>query len=156
MKNTLTTLALFLFGIGYASGELVSDSIEIGFRQSHIEIDRDFERNGEKIDSIFAKLHQDSSIHHSRTLRRVEVIGAASPEGSDKFNKYLSEKRAKAILSLFPEYNTDADSILTMKYLGRDWSGLKSSVEFDSEVPDRDEVLTLLGEITGSAGTIDN
>lgn len=75
----------------------VIDSVEVHFKQSRIELLPDFSRNREAIDRIADSL----SFRYADSLRwqlnRVHVVGAASPEGSVRFNRWLSERRAGAI-----------------------------------------------------------
>lgn len=124
-----------------------TDSIEIGFRQSRINIDAKFDNNGVKLDSIFRKLSADSAGFTSRSLRSVKVFGAASPEGSVRFNNYLSRKRAEAIADIFRKRGLINDSTVSYSFLGRDWQGLRREVLADSVTPSRAEVITLLNEI---------
>lgn len=80
-------------------------------------------------------------------LRRIEVTGGASPEGSVLLNKRLSEKRAKALLEHLSRDGGIPDSLLSFTFLGRDWGGLIRLVENDPGVPCRDAVLELLHDI---------
>lgn len=147
MKKTALLLLLLPF-FGHATGSEKVDSIEIGFRQSHIEFDPAIDRNGERIDSIVAKMQADSTARVNRRIRNIEVIGAASPEGSVRFNKYLSEQRATTLFNLFHNRALVGDSAVNFSYLGRDWNGLRRMVEADLEVPQRGDVLKLLDAIT--------
>ncbi len=134
-----------------AFAETEKDSVKVHFRVSHIEIDPEFNGNGETLDSIFKKLSTDSLLYGpTRKLRSVKVTGAASPEGSFKFNKYLSEKRADAIFDEFRNRGFLTDSLATFTFVGRDWKGLQAEVERDSDVPYRQDVLGLLEKTNGS------
>lgn len=147
MKQT-ALLLLLLSLCGQASGSEKVDSIEIGFRQSHIDFDPAIDRNGERIDSIIAKMQADSVARINRRIRNIEVIGAASPEGSVRFNQYLSEQRAATLFDLFHNRGLVGDSTVSFSYLGRDWNGLRQKVEKDPDVPERTLVLELLTDIT--------
>lgn len=140
----LLTLALGCF-LRISAGN--TDSVQIGFRQSHFNIDMNFEANGIKLDSIFRKIASDSSIFSNRPIRSVKVTGAASPEGSVRFNNYLSQKRAEAIFNSFRTRNLLPDSAASFTFLGRDWQGLRREVLADLNTPSRSEVLALLDEI---------
>lgn len=133
-----------------ASAESEKDSVKVYFRVSDTHIDPNFSGNGATLNSIFSKLTADSISGPTHRLIGVKVIGAASPEGSVKFNRYLSEKRADAIFNEFRDRGLLDDSIAVFTYLGRDWNGLKTEVENDSNVPYRSDVLVLLERITGS------
>ncbi|MDE6511863.1 MAG: DUF3575 domain-containing protein [Muribaculaceae bacterium] len=82
-----------------------------------------------------------------RRLTSVKVTGAASPEGSVKFNRYLSERRAEAIFNEFRHRNLISDSLTSFSFIGRDWRGLQQEVEADAKVPYRADVLSLLDRI---------
>lgn len=146
LKNILL-LATCLACSSLLSATTTSDSVTVRFRQSHISLDPAFAGNGERLDSIFARMLPDST-HRAAALRHITVIGAASPEGSVAFNRYLSEKRARAIVSEFRSRGLVDDSTdISHSFLGRDWRGLRSKVERDSDVPCRSEVLGLLDRI---------
>ena len=57
-------------------------------------------------------------------LRRIEVVGGASPEGSVRINRWLSEKRAGVLFDYLSRYGSLPDTLKTNTFLGRDWDGL--------------------------------
>ncbi|MDE7345222.1 MAG: DUF3575 domain-containing protein [Muribaculaceae bacterium] len=148
MKNTILSL-LILFGLSPAFAQTEKDSVKVYFRVSDTHIDRSFQRNGATLDSIFSKLTADSVSGPTHRLVGVRVTGAASPEGSVEFNRYLSEKRANAIFNEFKNRGLLTDSLTTFNFIGRDWKGLQNEVESDSNIPYRAEVLSLLERING-------
>ncbi|MDE5586645.1 MAG: hypothetical protein K2I92_10000, partial [Muribaculaceae bacterium] len=102
MKKHIFILLAFLLPSVALHAENEIDSVKVYFRVSHTEIDPDFHDNGVTLDSIFHKLSTDSRLYGpTRRLSSVTVTGAASPEGSVQFNRYLSEKRAGAIFDEF-------------------------------------------------------
>ena len=129
--------------------ETEKDSVKVHFRVSKTHIDRNFCDNGATLDSIFSKLIADSISSPTHRLIGIKVTGAASPEGSVDFNRYLSEKRAAAIFNEFQSRGILEDSLAVFTYIGRDWNGLKSEVEADGNVPFRSDVMMLLDQITG-------
>ncbi|MBD5214423.1 MAG: DUF3575 domain-containing protein [Bacteroidales bacterium] len=78
------------------------------------------------------------------TISSLRIIGSASPEGSEKYNRLLSEKRAKAVYDFLKEIVSLPDSITNVGYLGRNWKGLYDLVASDPAVPSHSEVLALL------------
>lgn len=128
----------------------VSDSAEVHFRQGRAALDRAFDGNGERLDSLTRGLNADSRLR----VRGITVTGSASPEGSVEINCSLSRRRADAIFRYFGL----ADSVASFNYIGRDWRGLARMVEADMHTPARTEVLALLDEINASiaAGEPDN
>ena len=151
MKKHLFILLAFLLPSFALHAENEIDSVKVYFRVSHTEIDPDFHDNGVTLDSIFHKLSTDSRLYGpTRRLSSVTVTGAASPEGSVQFNRYLSEKRAGAIFDEFRSRGLLTDSLTSFDFLGRDWRGLLSEVENDSMVPYKADVIDLLNKINGS------
>ncbi len=150
MKTRILTLLCILFAGTLASlAETEKDSVKVYFHVSKTNIDPSFNGNRATLDSIFSKLSADSLSGPTRRLVGVKVTGAASPEGSVKFNKYLSEKRADAIFNEFRNRGLIEDSVAKFTYVGRDWKGLQTEVENDPNVPYRSDVLELLNHING-------
>ncbi|MDE7154217.1 MAG: DUF3575 domain-containing protein [Muribaculaceae bacterium] len=148
-STTLSIFCLIAFFQTLYANEF-KDSVSVEFRQSHTVIDPGFKNNGAKIDSIIKRFGADAPDGVRYHLRSVNVVGAASPEGSVKFNKYLSEKRASAICDALSGRLFPADSTVRFTYLGRDWNGLRDEVKYDPNVPYRDEVSALLEKITSA------
>lgn len=133
----------------------VRDTIgtRIFFHQSKVNLLPDYQHNKEHLDSFTSELHRVQSDPELR-FRKINIIGGASPEGTKRFNKWLSEQRATRITeqlmkrTLFP---LDKDMI-TWEYPGVDWMGLKIFVLNDPNVPNREEVL----EIIDNPGPLDD
>lgn len=123
-----------------------TDSVRIFFRQSKIDYVPDLRDNQVNIDRITDRLSNVYSDTIFR-LRHVEVVGGASPEGSLRFNKWLSEQRAKVLFNHIASHTELPDSIRTTRFLGRDWKGLIRLVKGDPKVPYREETLILLNDI---------
>lgn len=111
------------------------DTVLVHFRQSKTALDTAYMHNAEALHKALP--------HGGYALRGVNVIGAASPEGSVKFNRWLSQERARRIF----DYYALPDTMATFSYVGRDWQGLLQMVESDPHVPYHAEVLALLDEI---------
>lgn len=136
------------------SGDTMVDSVEIHFRQSRINLVPELYGNRQALDRIADSLRFSYSDSLRWQLSRVHVMGAASPEGSVKFNQWLSEQRAATLFNYLKEkYGfTPPNSLKTNEFLGRDWNGLVRLVEADSLVPYRDEALALLRKIAAADG----
>ena len=140
------TFISFLAVAGCLSAAVINDSVKIHFRQSRSNLDLEFKDNREALRRISDSLstsYADSML----TLRSVNVVGGASPEGSVAINRRLSEKRAQVLFDYFSDSFSVADSALTFSYLGRDWNGLLELVEQDEKVPYREDVLRLVRNI---------
>ena len=135
-----------------------SDSVKIYFRQSRINYVPTLHGNQSALDKIaysLAIVGGDTSLYR---LRRIHVVGAASPEGSIRFNKWLSEQRAATLFNYLTSNGTFltsvADSVKTHEFLGRDWRGLLRMVQNDYNTPSRDEVIALLNDIISTDGAV--
>lgn len=146
----MTIILLTVFSCGYVAAETLADSAEIHFRQSKSVLDPHFKGNGASLDSLAERIdaYRDSTSRYS--LKGIRVVGAASPEGSVAINRRLSEQRASRIFNYFYTSRNLPDSLVTFDFVGRDWSGLRTLVLADSQVPYRSEVLATLDDIISS------
>lgn len=124
------------------------DSVKIYFRQGKIDLIPSLKSNQSALDRIADSLRTNYADSVYR-LQKVLVVGGASPEGSVKINKWLSEKRAGVLFDYLSRYGTLPDSLKTTDLLGRDWNGLIYLVKNDPNVPYKEETLALLCEIAG-------
>ena len=130
-----------------SSGQRVaSDTVgaRIYFKQSKVRLLPYYKGNKERLDSFVNELHRIQADPNYR-FRSVHIMGGASPEGTTRFNRWLSRQRADRIT----EYLQAADSTLgasdiEFEYPGVDWAGLKKYVLADSTIPNRDEVLYII------------
>ncbi|MEG1332548.1 MAG: DUF3868 domain-containing protein [Bacteroides sp.] len=99
-------------------------------------------RELKKITDLIAEVKRDKDI----TLRAINVMGYASPEGTLEANRRLSEGRANALaeyLSTRFDYPRDLYKVV---FGGENWSGLRERVE-SSSLPYRDQVLAIIDTI---------
>lgn len=143
-------IGMILFGTGAEASEIV-DSAEVHFHQGRAIIEADYQQNGLRLDSLKERMEMDSRLR----LRGVRVVGSASPEGSVRINRSLSERRAEAIFSYFPQL---PDSLTMFDFIGRDWAGLRQMVEADAQIPAKEETLSVIDDICAkiSAGEPDS
>ncbi|MBD5280437.1 MAG: DUF3575 domain-containing protein [Bacteroides sp.] len=85
-------------------------------------------------------------------ISSLKIVGSASPEGSEKYNRILSEKRANIVYDYLTEFVSLPDSITNFEYLGRNWKGLYDLVSLDPSVPSHPEVLALLRKAVTNSG----
>lgn len=142
-KLILYIAAIMAAGLPAVAADNAADSATVHFRQSRTALIYDYRDNGAALDRLAAEL-ADTTL---RLSPRIRVVGSASPEGTVRFNRYLSEKRAQRIYDYFASRALASDSVHFV-YTGRNWSGLRRMVEADSGVPCRAEVLGVLGDIT--------
>ena len=130
----------------FAFGQTERDSVKIYFRQGNSVVDLSYANNKTALDRVVNNLISKTSTR-SYNLKNITIIGGTSPEGSILLNKRISEQRANALFDYLSHYFSLESSLKNYVYLGRDWSGLLQLVQGDDNVPFRDDVITLLGEI---------
>ena len=89
-------------------------------------------------------------LNNDRAAQSVYGKGYASPDGPEKFNDKLSDKRSqsglKAVQKLLAETGLNIDAAA----YGEDWDGFKAAVAA-SDIQDKDLILQVLGMYTSSA-----
>ena len=121
------------------------DELEIIFKVSKIEIDSTVFNNEVtfgKILSAVDKIHSNPNYK----LDKIQVAGYASPEGPPKFNTWLGENRAKALINYIiaqrPDYGlTESDFEIVNGE--ENWVGLRRVVAA-SQMDYKDEVLAII------------
>lgn len=135
--------------------ETLRDSVELHFRQSKTELDTAYMDNAKALRHAKALISRQHDSDSAIVLNHLDIVGAASPEGSVRFNEWLSRQRAKRIYDIIGERVVPNDSAVSYKFLGRDWHGLREAVKNDVNVPYRGEVIALLDEIIASSGPVE-
>ena len=128
----------------------VKDSVKIFFRQGKINLDPTLSDNQWALNRIADTLRSNYA-DSAYQLRKILVVGAASPEGSPGINRWLSEKRADVLFNHLSKYATLPDSLKSSRFIGPDWMGLLKLAKHDPLLPFREETLSLLSQIAGEA-----
>lgn len=140
-------LSIFVMSALASTAREAKNSFYLNFRQSKVNLDTAYMNNIQELKTansvIQAYNHPDSTM----TLIDVNVVGGASPEGSVKFNEWLSHERANRIFDYLRDKMNVPDSLTSFTFLGRDWRGLRELVEADPDVPYRHEVIDMLDDI---------
>lgn len=125
--------------------ERLRDSVRIQFRVGRTELVPTLGNNGAELGRIVDSMRSYTAQDYR--LDAIRVTGAASPEGSAKLNRRLSEGRAASLFAYLSQYAELPDSIRQFEYVGRDWRGLYRLVENETAMPYHEETLELLREI---------
>ena len=128
----------------------VKDSVKIFFRQGKINLDPTLSDNQRALNRIADTLRSNYA-DSTYQLRKILVVGAASPEGPPGINRWLSEKRADVLFNHLSQYATLPDSLKSSRFIGPDWMGLLKLAKHDPLLPFREETLSLLSQIAGEA-----
>ena len=128
----------------------VKDSVKIFFRQGKINLDPTLSDNQWALNRIADTLRSNYA-DSTYQLRKILVVGTASPEGPPGINRWLSEKRADVLFNHLSQYATLPDSLKSSRFIGPDWMGLLKLAKNDPLLPFREETLSLLSQIAGEA-----
>lgn len=78
------------------------------------------------------------------TVKGTEIVAYASPEGGQKYNAELSDRRAESAQKAWEQLGTGVDgSDPKVKSIGQDWDGFQEAVE-RSDIKDKDLILRVL------------
>lgn len=144
IRYCLITTLLLLPALSFAQEVLQRDSVKVYFRQGKSAFDPVFQDNVWRLAELSNKVKQ-LQLDSLARVERVEVIGSASPEGSDEVNRRLTQERARAILEYLRPHLRFDESNFEVAFNQLDWDFLEALVREDSRVPQRDEVLRLIG-----------
>lgn len=154
MKARKILLVFLIFYVGHIQAQEIQDSVKIYFRQGYSVLEPSRRNNKEALDRIADSL-RTSYADSVYQLKRIQVVGGASPEGSIPLNRRLSVKRANVLFNYLSRYGELPDSLKTNVFLGRDWNGLIRLVSDDRNLPYRKETLHLLHELAEDAANDD-
>ena len=154
MKARKILLVFLIFYVGHIQAQEIQDSVKIYFRQGYSVLEPSRRNNKEALDRIADSL-RTSYADSVYQLKRIQVVGGASPEGSIPLNRRLSVKRANVLFNYLSRYGELPDSLKTNVFLGRDGNGLIRLVSDDRNLPYRKETLHLLHELAEDAANDD-
>ena len=147
IKKILIMLSLHLSLYSYGQEERALfeslDFVKFNFRLDKTELNNHYINNEQSIKHLGVLLNQV----YKQDIDSIKILATASPEGDFKYNKILSEKRAKAIkdyiVSLYPylsEYK------IRTYGTGENWSGLNNYIQRDHNIPHREDIIKILTE----------
>lgn len=129
-------------GEGARHSGMIVEEFAIYYRVNKIDIDTTYLDNPSQIRHIL------KYISNSPRIDSIVIYAWASPEGSYKFNKYLSVERAKAAKRFLLQHSPDSSRFNSDKIkispLAENWPGLIELVEQKYDRPDRKRVLSIL------------
>ena len=94
IRYCLITALLLLPVLSFAQEVLQRDSVRVYFRQGKSAFDPVFQDNVWRLAELSNRVKQ-LQLDSMARVERVEVIGSASPEGSDEVNRRLTHERAR-------------------------------------------------------------
>lgn len=115
----------------------------LDFAVGKTSVNPEFGRNAAELEKIrrMIDLVQDDK---DLTIKRIVIVGYASPEGSLAMNERLSEGRAKALRDyLQSRYPVIPGSLYSIRFGGENWDDLVKAVQ-TSDMPDKQAVLDII------------
>lgn len=117
----------------------------IDFKVNLINFDKNYHGNDSSLERMLARV--DSMVLDPRVrVRRVTVVGTASPEGPYLNNVRLAAGRARAFVAILRARYSFTDSIYAVSTIPEDWEGMRVMLETDSTIPYGAAVLGFLDE----------
>lgn len=124
----------------------------LDFAVNKIDIRPDYMNNPrelKKVTDLVSEVKNDKDI----TVRAINVIGYASPEGTLINNQRLAEGRAKALVNYLIQRFDYPRNLYKVTFGGENWGGLKECVEA-SQMPYRKEVLEIIETTPNESGAV--
>ena len=103
----------------------------------------DFRRNPVELGKIDNALTEVMSDMDSQ-ITGLFIEGYASPEGRYSSNEKLARDRASALKDYIKNRYMMTEQIFTVKSIAEDWEGLKVAVENNSDLPQKEQVLSII------------
>ena len=105
-------------------------------------IHNDFRRNASELSKL--KEGIERILNQRNSIKDIEIVGYASPEGPIAFNRSLSQRRAEAlknyIMEKYPELNSN---MFNLSYEGEGWKELEELVK-SSDITNKEEILSII------------
>ena len=142
-KSLIICVLASVVGAVSVSAQQSRDSVAVYFRQGESAFERDYRDNGRRVDEFIAKIQLIQELS-DLTIRRVEYVSSASPEGAVQVNDALAQSRASVMTGILHEKLDFADSLVHLESITEDWDGLARKVKADQEVPNRKAALKII------------
>ena len=136
-------LLILLMNVCHASSQKLPNSLQIHFPINSTSIDTLYMKNGESLSSFY-----DNNLarfnHPYFKIKKVKVVGSASPDGRLAYNESLALQRAYALSDYIQERLSLDKQLMEVSSIGADWPGLQDLVNKATEMPNRAEILSIL------------
>ncbi len=112
------------------------------FPLNSAKLNRNFRNNAATLDSIVVQAERTLAQTVSE-VKRIEIIGLASPDGPLKRNLTLAQQRAEALKAYVKQRIPAADSLFVAIGGGEGWEQLRRQIA-ESNMPERDSLLNII------------
>lgn len=154
MRSLIVTILTF-FSVLFALGQTAEDSVKVYFNIGRWQFNPELDGNAESMKDFIDKVNMAAG---AKQLDRIVIRSYASPEGSESFNKRLSQKRCSTIISLIEQGTGLPATMFQATSEGEAWDELRSAVEANPDVPARAKVLDIIDHtpkyVFNASGTI--
>ncbi len=94
--------------------------------------------------SVYKSYLSDIKADDRYEITGTEIVAYASPEGGEKYNAELSDKRASSAVGAWENMSGGATAdTMSVRSIGQDWEGFKQALE-DSDIEEKDLILRVL------------
>lgn len=145
-------MASLLFGCTVVSAEETRVGFKVIYRVNSCLIDPDLGDNSAALSHAVAYIDSLSQTE-TTALRGIVFLGFASPEGPQKVNERLSDRRLEALRTYICGCTGIADSLVAVRREVFDWNQLRGLAEASVHLPCRDAVLSAIDSVPEMART---
>ncbi len=117
------------------------DKVQVLFRLGGSIIDSTYLNNKSALELMDYLLRDTLRTY---TLDSITLKGTASPDGGERYNMKLSERRANNMMEYITKNYPNVANRLKVTFTGEDWAGLREIVMADDIVPFKEEVLAVI------------
>ncbi len=144
--SCILTICSIAYGQDYngerETGTAYTVEVNIFNRYDDHLIDTTYMDNREVFLMLDSLMRDTAIINHTK---RIAILSSSSIEGRESYNKTLSERRMKSIeRTLRQRYDYIEADIWDFSYTSENWTYLRKAVVEDQNVPNRDEVLSII------------
>lgn len=149
LKRLCILLSLWMLSVGVVSAQEsrreLRTEICINFRLNSATIDTAYLDNAARIRDMVEFMREINS-NNRIEIKEVMFGGAASPEGSDQYNRKLAGQRLHALEKVIRSQVNIPDEIVTYNDSYIPWDYLKAQIAKSDDVPNKNRVLSILNE----------
>ncbi len=116
----------------------------VNFPLDKVTLLHDFRNNAGTLDNI-VRITREIMADTTSSVRRIQIIGLASVEGSIAHNNWLAENRALSLKKYVQRYVPTPDSLYEICSGGEGWNELRDQIS-DSDFEGRDALLRIIDE----------
>ena len=120
----------------------MTGALYVHFPVNKWDIREDFRDNGETLDRI-VRLLRAIEADTASAVKKIVILGLASPEGPLDFNQKLSERRAASLRDYVDERVDMSGVDYELVGAGEAWADLRDMI-LDSDLDEREEVIAIL------------